>query len=464
MLRLFERSNVNRDKALTFLQLPMLLVFSFGYSPLHIAALNEYSYCANMLLAYGADITARTNGGASALSMIVRKIPNVLPKFEDMLDHAITLAEHDINDVDCELKLDFRVLIPNQSKGESSMFINFIEIGHNHLLKHPLCESFLHLKWLKVRKFFFVSLIFHLLFTFIHTAFVLSVYTGQCTLKDNCKYPVNETNFSKIERIPKWESISGDCFEPYQEFCLLSWVTLVVWVLLLVSTMILLGKEIFQLMHSQKQYFYNWENWVQLGIIINVILISFHTNPLPSLYDHVALVGRWQHHAAAVGVFLVWGELMLMIGRLPTFGIYVQMFTTVAKNFAKFLAAYFCLLVAFALSFCVLFPNYQSFNVNPPAAIVKTLVMMAGEIEYENFIYENGDALFDVTGHVMIMIFVVLVSIILMNLLVGLAVSDIQVPKIKYKQQSFVRTLEVHAYKQSIVHFFREQRSEWRLA
>jgi hypothetical protein len=31
-----------------------------------------------------------------------------------MLDQAITLAEHDINDVDCELKLDFRVLVPNQ--------------------------------------------------------------------------------------------------------------------------------------------------------------------------------------------------------------------------------------------------------------------------------------------------------------------------------------------------------------
>ena len=118
---------------------------------------------------------------------------------------------------------------------------------------------------------------------------------------------------------------------------------------------------------------------------------------------------------------------MLMIGRLPTFGIYVQMFTTVAKNFAKFLAAYFCLLVAFALSFCVLFPNYLSFNVPVPAAIVKTLVMMAGEIEYENFVYENGPALFGFTGHAMILIFVVLVSIILMNLLVGLAVSDIQV-------------------------------------
>ena len=47
------------------------------------------------------------------------------------------------------------------------------------------------------------------------------------------------------------------------------------------------------------------------------------------------------------------------------------MFTTVAKNFFKFLAAYFCLLVAFALSFCVLFPNYQSFNVQAVSALVK---------------------------------------------------------------------------------------------
>ena len=81
----------------------------------------------------------------------------------------------------------------------------------------------------------------------------------------------------------------------------------------------------------------------------------------------------------------------------------------------------------FIISFCVLFPNYQSFNVQTVSALVKTLVMMAGEIEYENFIYENGDAIFPFTGHFMILLFVVLISIILMNLLVGLAVSDIQV-------------------------------------
>ena len=56
--------------------------------------------------------------------------------------------------------------------------------------------------------------------------------------------------------------------------------------------------------------------------------------------------------------------------------------------------------------------------------------MMAGEIEYENFIYENGEAIFPFTGHFMILLFVVLISIILMNLLVGLAVSDIQVTEL----------------------------------
>ena len=51
-------------------------------------------------------------------------------------------------------------------------------------------------------------------------------------------------------------------------------------------------------------YFLNWENWVQVGIIINVLLISFHTNPMESLTEPIHLIEPWQHHAAAIGVFL----------------------------------------------------------------------------------------------------------------------------------------------------------------
>jgi hypothetical protein len=64
-------------------------------------------------------------------------------------------------------------------------------------------------------------------------------------------------------------------------------------------------------------------------------------------------------------VFLVWLELMMLVGRFPIFGLYVQMFTKVAVNFAKFLLAYSCLILAFALSFCILFPNYDAFETVP---------------------------------------------------------------------------------------------------
>lgn len=37
---------------------------------------------------------------------------------------------------------------------------------------------------------------------------------------------------------------------------------------------------------------------------------------------------NWQHDFAAITIFFCWLELMMIIGRFPTFGLYVQMFTT----------------------------------------------------------------------------------------------------------------------------------------
>ena len=138
--------------------------------------------------------------------------------------------------------------------GESAMFINFIEIGHNHLLKHPLCESFLHLKWLKVRKFFFISLMFHLLFTILQTAFVLQVYAGpQCVMKNHCLSNDTDVNNRSVQ-LPMWKSESGDCFTTPQleEMCQIEWSTIMVWVFLLMTTFVLGAKEIFQMIHAQK--------------------------------------------------------------------------------------------------------------------------------------------------------------------------------------------------------------------
>lgn len=96
-------------------------------------------------------------------------------------------------------------------------------------------------------------------------------------------------------------------------------------------------------------------------------------------------------------------------------------------NFATFLLAYSCLLIAFGLAFSVLFSNYAAFKL--PASLVKTVMMMSGELEYEDIFYSNSTtgSQYPVTAHGMFLMFVLLVTVILTNLLVGLAVSDIQV-------------------------------------
>ncbi|XP_052899834.1 transient receptor potential channel pyrexia [Anopheles moucheti] len=360
---------------------------NFGYTPLHIAALNEFSTCVYMLIEYGADITARTNGGVSALSFIIRRTPEIIPRYVDKLDAAISVNSiHEIGDVDCEIRLDFRLLVPNNDRGETELLLAFIEVGQKRILKHPLCETFLLLKWRRIRKFFIFSLFYHGLFVLLFTAYVLGVYVQDCRA-DHCTAP------------------------PY--------IPAIGYIIILFN-LVLLTKEIFQMMHGFVSYVRYWENWLQWSIVIGIFLCTHNT-----LSESNAIM-NWQHHVAAVVIFLAWLELMMLVGRFPIFGLYVQMFTTVAVNFSKFLMAYCCLLVAFGLSFCVLFPNYIAFK-EIPRSLLKTIVMMAGELEFEDIFYgENLKIEYPATAHGMFLAFVLLVTVILTNLLVGLAVSDIQ--------------------------------------
>lgn len=66
----------------------------FGYTPLHMAALNELSQCVEKLLYHGADVTAKSKYGNTALGIIIRKTPASLVMVRQKLDQAITLHRH----------------------------------------------------------------------------------------------------------------------------------------------------------------------------------------------------------------------------------------------------------------------------------------------------------------------------------------------------------------------------------
>jgi len=64
-----------------------------------------------------------------------------------------------------------------------------------------------------------------------------------------------------------------------------------------------------------------------------------------------------------------------------------------------------------------------------PRALLKVLVMMAGELNYEEMFGEekSGAMAFDIAGQIFFAAFVIMVTTILLNLLIGFTVSDIQV-------------------------------------
>ena len=128
-------------------------------------------------------------------------------------------------------------------------------------------------------------------------------------------------------------------------------------------------------------------------------------------------------------VNIVW---YLFLWKVPFFGIYVVMFIDVSYTFMKVSVVVLLFIFAFSLGFFVLLSNQQYFS-NLMFAIIKTLIMTSGEMEYDNLFFDNQhnyENLITVpymnTTKALFVLFVITMPIIIMNLLVGLAVDDIK--------------------------------------
>lgn len=209
------------------------------------------------LAEYGADITARTGGGISALSFIVRRTPEVIPKYLLKFDSSIKVNEHEIGDVDCEIKIDFRLLVPNSKRGETELLLTFIEVGQKRVLKHPLCETFLFLKWHRIRKFFLFSLFYHAVFVMLFSMLIIGVYEKECPAdKEHLELRVTEEVLGANRNCvtPKFVKPLG--------------------YVVIVMNLLLLAKEFFQMAHGYSIYVKCWENWIQCLIILGVFLCA----------------------------------------------------------------------------------------------------------------------------------------------------------------------------------------------
>lgn len=194
---------------------------------------------------------------------------------------------------------------------------------------------------------------------------------------------------------------------------------------MLIFTFIYVGKGIVHITHKGWSYFKDFEAWLDIGINIAFLLISFHSDPFSKTGFKVS---EWQYHVNGFAVFSTWLMQFLLIGRIPKFGLYIEVFKRVLVTFMNVLMTFIFLLVAFTASFVVLLPNSKALS--DVWSGVKILVLMLGEIPYDELFYDTTDnkmSIVNGSAQIMMTIFVVLISIVIMNLLFGLAVADIQV-------------------------------------
>merc|ERR1719394_2023002 len=286
-------------------------------------------------------------------------------------------------------------------------------IQHRTLLKHPVIASFLWMKWLRIRKFYYVGLVTYFLFVSLLTLLIMLEYGG-CKIRpvENCSEDLD---------------------------------TSVLRVVVGVFVVLLFGLEVVQAAVSFKRYVASPENIGQNLILVLTAVLVLETN----------LSFEAGRHLAALLLVLTWMEFLIYFGLHPSRNTKVFMFYSVASSFCKFLLWYVFIIIAFALSFYIMFhtdyegaesnEDYPFFD-NIGSCLTKSMAMFVGELEFSDIPFTNNPI-----STIMFIAFIFFIVVVLMNLLKGLAVSDITIIRDEAEVLSLKSQVDLISYWESIL-------------
>jgi ankyrin repeat protein len=366
-----------------------------GNTALYIALQNGFRDRAKLLLSKGADVSVR----GKACQVL---LPTTIPILEEILDDCLLSNDELLTSKDLQLSLNKEVL--------TNIVTPIVESQHlRELLKHPVISTFLYLKWLKVRYIFFIDMAFYVIFLCCLTTYILlsepyntlndgvvaSNTTDIFSFNDgNITSGINDSNYTSQTKSRNLRFL--------QNF-------------LMISLFLLTLKKMKQLIVHQWVYIKLLQNWLEILLIISTFISC----------SGVVESAELKNHSSAVALLLGWLEMLMLSGRLPLLSVQYEMLRTVILTFLWYMMGYVTLLIAFALSFYILFKGSseqggENMFANPPISLLKTIVMFRGEFDISSLSFDT----LPYTSHVIFLLFVVLVAIVLLNLLNGLAVND----------------------------------------
>ncbi|XP_064404445.1 transient receptor potential cation channel subfamily A member 1-like [Halichondria panicea] len=173
--------------------------------------------------------------------------------------------------------------------------------------------------------------------------------------------------------------------------------------------------------------------------ILSVIFTYIFVIPWTSLNEVI-----WE--AGALASFFTWFSLVLTIQLFDLFGVYVTMFLAITRTAFQVLLVCFLFIIAFAMSLYILAGNTQEFS-TLGYSLFTNFAHLLGEIDYISFIDKDvsGQLFFSTLTFMFVIIIAIIMAIVVQNLLIGLAVGDIDL--IKRNAIAETRAIEIGFYK-----------------
>jgi ankyrin repeat protein len=429
-----------------------------GNTPLHYVSHTGYLDCVVGLMRCGADIKHKNifdkpplpaNSVKNFLdkSLQTNGIPPQNEEYEIIFDYSF-LVTHKEKDTQPNLpqegdqpltndhELGSRdVHFPEKLNPEMD-FLFYISHSNEHrkLMKHPIITSFLHMKWERVKLYFYINICLYFIFAILLNSYIIlqighSATNGTAT--NGSAMNGSATNGSATNGSES--GITSNDTKTTQSI-MTSCGFHAVWYAILIFLIYFTVRELLQLALSPKVYFTNYENILDFSIIF--------------FSGYILLWSEWQESFVVITIMLSWTELILLTGRLPKLSKNIEMLKTVSLNYFWFLFSYIFLLIAFAFSFYSLLHSdmnrngteNQYFFLNPYMSVMKTFVMMMGEFDADSMPSEKANS---ITFFILFALFVFIIAMVLLNLLTGLAVSDTQTIKSNAEELSIVSRIRL---------------------
>ncbi|CAH3028136.1 unnamed protein product, partial [Porites evermanni] len=260
-------------------------------------------------------------------------------------------------------------------------------------LTHVICYELLDTKW---KKYGWITFTVNLLsyFCFIIPLTALAVH-GRGGVENLC----SNGTFISIEESCRYSDLT----------------TQVLSVAVLIVTTGLMAKHVIALIRKRMAYVLSFLNLVEW--ICYVATFVFVLPPCDCKKGYKLQVG-------AVALFFGWMNLILYFRRLSSYGQYVIMLTTMFVTLFKVTLLWLLFVMAFGTTFYMIM-DQGVFTERLQYSLMTIYVMTMGELNYHDEFVPWEKLPFPTLTNILFLVLVLAMPIILMNMLVGLAVGDI---------------------------------------